>query len=115
MCDPISAVIGGLLNKSKGGSFTKGALLGATTGGAGLALENLTGNKLTGKKANASTQTGLQAKAPETIKTPTMADATQAGDSQKRIAGMLGNQNIKTSPLGLGSSATTQKKRLLGQ
>lgn len=59
----------------------------------------------------------VDTKAPETIATPTYADAsvTKASAKTKNKAASLANRNIKTSARGLLDDATTQRKGLLGE
>lgn len=70
------------------------------------------------KKQKIKSLEAQQASAPpKTIAAPRFADVNvmQAGDAERMRAAVLANANIKTSSLGLGTPATTTKKKLLGE
>ena len=117
MCDPISlaitagvgALTGGVISKARGGSFTKGALMGV--GGNLIGIKNTERDKKAGVYRKPET-----AAAPKKIQMPTLADASARvkSDTRRTVAG-LGMQSVSTTPRGLGTSGFIQKKKLLGQ
>lgn len=145
MCDPITigivggsllvgGAVGGTISKASGGSFWKGAAMGAVTGGIGVAIDRMTGGNLTGRKnverekkyakqgnwvgaGKANPASSAAPKLPEAAKIPTQANASvqKAGTEERRAVAALGGYNIRTSSQGLGGVPNTAKKKLLGQ
>lgn len=46
----VGAAVGGTVSKASGGSFWKGAALGAATGGVGVGIDRATGGNVTGRR-----------------------------------------------------------------
>ena len=138
MCDPVTiglfvgqmaagAVSGGIISSASGGDFGKGMLMGALTGGIGVAITRTvdvtTGNGqgMLGKETDLlGNQTSSTAAAPtsvQQIQSSTSANKTNASttDSTRRAAiSAMASQGVKTSMSGVGF-AETAKKSLLGQ
>lgn len=78
-------------------------------------FDNVFGIKTGSKKSGSSSPDIKIADPVAAPKMPTILDAQKAGDDEKKRMAALAGQTIKTTSRGLGDSAFTTKKTLLGQ
>jgi len=101
------AALGGAISKASGGSFWKGAGLGALTGGVGVGIDRATGGHITGK---------TEKKAIGGITYPTGSGSVSPSTEEEKAAR---NRNrslalLSTSPSGVLGNAKTGRRTLLG-
>jgi len=101
------AALGGTVSKASGGSFWKGAGLGALTGGVGVGIDRLTGGNITGKTEKKAIggitySTGSGGVSPST-------EEEKAARNRDRSLALL-----STSPGGVLGNAKTGRRTLLG-
>ena len=103
------AALGGAISKASGGSFWKGAGLGALTGGVGVGIDRATGGHITGK---------TEKKAIGGITYSTGSDGALSGPStEEEKAARNRNRSLallSTSPSGVLGNAKTGRRTLLG-
>ena len=117
------AVAGGSISKSQGGSFWKGATLGALTGGAGIALENMTGGHLTGvaaakeKKKDEQMNAQLDAIRSGNTAASTSVSNTASTDAARQMLVSGGSQKLISSASLTGDTSGgggSIRRRLMG-
>lgn len=106
----VGAAVGGGISKASGGSFWKGAGLGALTGGIGVGVDRATGGNITGKTEKkaiggitySTGSGGALSGAPST-------EEEKAARNRYRSLALL-----STSPGGVLGNAKTGRRTLLG-
>ena len=107
----IAGAVGGGISKAQGGSFWRGAALGAATGGVGSVLDAATGGHVSGaaaankKKQDAALAQATQAGADA-------ANASRGASALTRDQLLAGNPNVLSSQN--TAAANTGRGRLLG-
>jgi hypothetical protein len=108
----VGAAVGGGISKASGGSFWKGAALGAATGGIGVGIDRMTGGHVTGKKKDSQqvqNPAGNLSQQQQAISADSSEKARQmliSGNPQRLVAssGLSGNT----------SSGSSARRKLLG-